>query len=272
MNNTEIKLKIQFVALIISFVLIACSSSQSKYSINNDKEEKVPQYFSDYGEDNFVALLKNSFNQMHPEYRFGDVFGEYLIEPSWRHFTSQDNCEIVEITGKYNYEGKNKNAKLQFIIYTNDRTTEVWMLSFDGVVQSKSVTRDFINDAFDSYIKNHDTENSIIKEDRVIDTGDDIENNEAEYVPEYYVFPDSDKRYLTEEDVHEMDASYVRLGLNEIYARHGRKFNDTELQNYFSSQAWYTPEYTPDEFSAIEGSVFNEYEKANVEFLANLIK
>ncbi len=99
-----------------------------------------------------------------------------------------------------------------------------------------------------------------------------VEDGEVGSMGEYYVFPDSDKRYLTEEDVHEMDASYVRLGLNEIYARHGRKFNDTELQNYFSSQAWYTPEYTPDEFSAIEGSVFNEYEKANVEFLANLIK
>lgn len=99
-----------------------------------------------------------------------------------------------------------------------------------------------------------------------------VEDGEVGSMGDYFVFPDSDKRYLTEEDVHEMDASYVRLGLNEIYARHGRKFNDTELQNYFSSQAWYTPEYTPDEFSAIEGSVFNEYEKANVEFLANLIK
>ena len=99
-----------------------------------------------------------------------------------------------------------------------------------------------------------------------------LEDEEVGSVGDYYVFPDSDKRYLTEEDVHEMDASYVRLGLNEIYARHGRKFNDTELQKYFSSQAWYTPEYTPDEFSAIEGSVFNEYEKANVEFLADLIK
>lgn len=99
-----------------------------------------------------------------------------------------------------------------------------------------------------------------------------VEDEEVDSMGDYFVFPDSDKRYPTEEDVHEMDASYVRLGLNEIYARHGRKFNDTELQNYFSSQAWYTPEYTPDEFSAIEGSVFNEYEKANVEFLANLIK
>ena len=63
-----------------------------------------------------------------------------------------------------------------------------------------------------------------------------------------------------------MDAYTVRLGLNEIYARHGRKFNDANLQEYFNSQPWYTPVYTPDEFNAIENSVFNAYEKANVKF------
>ena len=69
-----------------------------------------------------------------------------------------------------------------------------------------------------------------------------------------------------------MDAYTVRLGLNEIYARHGRKFNDANLQEYFNSQPWYTPVYTPDEFNAIENSVFNAYEKANVKFLADLIR
>ena len=88
----------------------------------------------------------------------------------------------------------------------------------------------------------------------------------------YYLFPDSNKRYLTEEDVYEDDAGSIRFGLNEIYARHGRKFNDTELQNYFNSQPWYTPVYSPDEFSAIENKVFNVYEKANIEFLADLIR
>ena len=82
----------------------------------------------------------------------------------------------------------------------------------------------------------------------------------------------SDRRYLTADDVYEVDGGAVRFGLNEIYARHGRKFNDPELQNYFNSQPWYTPVYTPDEFNAIENSVFNEYEKANVKFLADLIR
>ncbi|MEO1333937.1 MAG: YARHG domain-containing protein, partial [Myxococcota bacterium] len=33
---------------------------------------------------------------------------------------------------------------------------------------------------------------------------------------------------------------------NGVYARHGRRFRDAELQNYFAAQAWYreNPEYT----------------------------
>lgn len=43
------------------------------------------------------------------------------------------------------------------------------------------------------------------------------------------------------------------------------------LQEYFDSKLWYSPLYTPDEFSQIESSTFNEYEKENIKFLSGLI-
>lgn len=43
------------------------------------------------------------------------------------------------------------------------------------------------------------------------------------------------------------------------------------LQEYFDSKLWYSPLYTPDEFSQIESSTFNEYEKENIKFLSELI-
>jgi|GEM_PF-116633 hypothetical protein len=84
------------------------------------------------------------------------------------------------------------------------------------------------------------------------------------------IFPESDREYLTRDDVYGMDKETIRLGLNEVYARHGRMFNDKTLQAYFNNKSWYVPVYTPDEFSAIENNVFNEYEKANVRFLAEI--
>ena len=60
-----------------------------------------------------------------------------------------------------------------------------------------------------------------------------------------------------------MTDDQLRLARNELFARHGRKFNDTELQQYFTLKAWYQPVYEPDEFDEIQNSVLNEYEIAN---------
>ena len=39
------------------------------------------------------------------------------------------------------------------------------------------------------------------------------------------------------------------IARNEIYARHGRKFNDSELQAYFNSKSWYKGTVNPEDFS-----------------------
>lgn len=76
----------------------------------------------------------------------------------------------------------------------------------------------------------------------------------------YYLIPDSDGRYLNESDLVGFSKAELRIARNEIYARHGYIFKSEDLQDYFSSQAWYSPNpnYT-DNLSAVE--------KANVEFI-----
>lgn len=75
-----------------------------------------------------------------------------------------------------------------------------------------------------------------------------------------YILPDSDSRYLTEDDLAGLSAEQCRLARNEIYARHGRRFQDAGLQRYFDSCSWYSGTIDPADFS---DSVFNEYERAN---------
>lgn len=75
-----------------------------------------------------------------------------------------------------------------------------------------------------------------------------------------YILPDSDSRYLTEDDLTGLNAEQCRLARNEIYARHGRRFVDAGLQRYFDSCSWYSGTVDPADFS---DSVFNEYERAN---------
>lgn len=86
-----------------------------------------------------------------------------------------------------------------------------------------------------------------------------------------YILPDSDSRYYTEEELNSMDLYYLWLARNEIFARHGRGFNNTELQEYFNSTSWYTQRYTAEEFDAM-ASPLNAYEKANSDLMLQVEK
>lgn len=79
-----------------------------------------------------------------------------------------------------------------------------------------------------------------------------------------YVLPGSDSRYITRAELDGLTKEQCRLARNEIYARHGRKFKDAQLQAYFNSCSWYVPTVEPGNFSE---SVFNAYEKANKDLI-----
>ena len=79
-----------------------------------------------------------------------------------------------------------------------------------------------------------------------------------------YVIKDSDKRYLTKEDMQGLSAEELRVARNEIYARHGYQFEDQALNEYFTSKAWYYPA-SPD--SRFYECLLNIYEKYNVQMI-----
>ncbi|MBO4487943.1 MAG: YARHG domain-containing protein [Bacteroidaceae bacterium] len=68
-------------------------------------------------------------------------------------------------------------------------------------------------------------------------------------------------RYATYDDIRNYDRGQIRVLKNSIYARHGRKFKDANLRNYFSSQSWYRPRY-----NEVPPKQFNKYENANIAF------
>lgn len=94
-----------------------------------------------------------------------------------------------------------------------------------------------------------------------------IEDTAAqETVEDVYLLPESNSRNLTESDLNGFTEWECRLALNEIYARHGRMFDNEDIQAYFNGCGWYEPIYSPDEFPESE---LNGYEKANIDFIAN---
>ncbi|MGL5260051.1 MAG: YARHG domain-containing protein [Lachnospiraceae bacterium] len=77
----------------------------------------------------------------------------------------------------------------------------------------------------------------------------------------------TDTKYYQISDFDDVPPLIIYLAKNEIYARHGYTFKDTDLNYFFLSQLWYLPEVDSKEFDV---AVFNEYETANLQLLAQL--
>ena len=81
-----------------------------------------------------------------------------------------------------------------------------------------------------------------------------------------YILPNSDSEYISSDEINDLSARDKRLAINEIYARHGRKFDNAEIREYFESQSWYNGTIDADDF---DESVLNKYEKANIKKIAD---
>ncbi len=80
-----------------------------------------------------------------------------------------------------------------------------------------------------------------------------------------YIISKSSYEYLTESDLSGLSNEELRIARNEILARHGRRFNDEELQEYFNNRSWYKGTIEPDKFdSEVHLSKVEEY---NIQFL-----
>lgn len=99
-----------------------------------------------------------------------------------------------------------------------------------------------------------------VKEEK--DTEEKTEQGNAEYI-----FPDSDKKYLSEEEVRSLSADKLYIGRNEVFARHGYIFKDSNLKQHFESTSWYQGTVNGDQFNM---GVFNEYERKNVELIKKI--
>ena len=82
-----------------------------------------------------------------------------------------------------------------------------------------------------------------------------------------YVLPESSSRTYSNAELEEMSDYELYLARNEVFARHGRIFKNSDLQEYFGSKSWYDPRYAPEEFSE---SMLNANEKANIERMAKI--
>lgn len=87
------------------------------------------------------------------------------------------------------------------------------------------------------------------------------DNTDYGNVPGYY--PEASTRALEEDDVKYLTEWGHKVMLNEIYARHGKIFQDPDLNAHFTTQGWYSAEHNNVQ------DMLTMIEKRNIEYLKN---
>ena len=80
-----------------------------------------------------------------------------------------------------------------------------------------------------------------------------------------FVFPNSSNVPLSASDMNGKTEWECRVARNEIYARHGRLFKDSTLQEYFNSCSWYRGTIAPDAFR--DETILSRLEKDNIKVI-----
>jgi len=92
-----------------------------------------------------------------------------------------------------------------------------------------------------------------------------VEDAEAQNESQADYILASDTEIITEVDLSQLNDTEIEYALQEIYARHGKVFNDTNYKKYFSSQDWYSPD------PGFEMDSLTELELENADYIQSYI-
>lgn len=92
----------------------------------------------------------------------------------------------------------------------------------------------------------------------------------SSYMSLDYILDFSSQRTVTEQDLVGLSLAELRIARNEIFARHGRQFKDSMLNQWFYSKAWYLnigSKYAPDSFDVLSPSPLSKLEIDNANYI-----
>ena len=93
-------------------------------------------------------------------------------------------------------------------------------------------------------------------------------NNSSSNKTGGYIISYSSDVLLTSSDIQGLSKQQLRYARNEIYARHGRKFQSQDLRNYFNSKSWYQGVIEPSNFN--DKTMLTNIEIKNIQFLKSV--
>ncbi len=233
-------------ALPMTMRYILWSNPYDKYRSKTDYRVRVPlDVVKENMEDLFGRVYDLSEYKYDPSAVGANIEGDIVTlgEGDWGEVTPK-----YEILDSRYYDDGTFTVTVRYYMYDWTRESETGENYF--IVYDCEVAKDKPNGFI---IKDMHTDNTIYYAEPAATPDPD------------YILPESGIRNLTEQDLWGLTDEELRLARNEIYARHGRRFNNKELQDYFDSKPWYNGTIAPGEWSE---KFLNKYETYNVDFIS----
>lgn len=162
--------------------------------------------------------------------------------------------EVLEIldTNQLKYRGTWTISLERAELLLEDGTTLIFLKTTDQSGNETGAELMMINDQFhDSSFQEHY-----------------LNQYDVTSAEEYY--PETATRLLKKEELWKYNQTDLSIARNEIFARHGRRFDGAFLNAVFSRKTWYQPVYSGDEFHTIQNSVLNDFEKKNLALIIEM--
>ena len=247
-------------------LLCACDTAQIKNKIANTEGKSVD---TSGLQDQAKEDIKD-FTFDGSDYSLGQLVDAAIGSPTYESYQSkEDGRTYIKITGNMVYDGVPVVSVLKYVWLgmssDGSASYEFHSLTFNDVPQNELAI-----DQFFEFL-----EECAIKKYGAVLSGKSTQTYSQDLSTAEYVLPDSDMRYLELEEVEAL-ADYggknlIRLAVNEMYARHGFVFKKPKNQEYFERKSWYYPQPGLTD-TYVKESLFNEYEKANLEMLLKVEK
>ena len=204
----------------------------------------------------YKAQVRDTFSNDEEKYdKVNDIywyisFSNIMVEP--------DGSLTVEMT---NYSTPYDRFTIDSGVSNGWWGTKSW--NYYGYESIDELFKNTVAVNMDSYNHEDNIDESAVP--AVVAAADEEEEEEVT-TENGYIFPNSDKELLKESDLEGLTADECKIARNEIYARHGRKFKDEELQAYFNACDWYEGTIDPDDFKE---SDLSDIEIANKDLIVS---
>ncbi|MBR4671375.1 MAG: YARHG domain-containing protein [Butyrivibrio sp.] len=207
------------------------------------EELKSLDYIGDYlltakgnsGNYNYLYLVYKA--EIHNSYKTYDKVNEVYWYTAFRNLMTDGEGKLVVDTNSYDIPSH--RVEIDSKVSSGWFGTKSWY--YYGFASMNDLYKEVVTTKIDAY--NHEDNINGDEAPTISDSEAKGEGNAD------YLLPNSDKELISEDDLEGFDAEKCKLARNEIYARHGRKFKDEELQSYFDAKEWYEGTIDPDDFN-----------------------